>query len=116
MGRSLAAVVWLVLSQTRPLGDDTWRLIFLVGALPAFCVFYLMRALEESERWLSAVRERRWEALSLPRLNLKAPWHGYPLSEWTNENIEEAELAVTGRYFETGAKLAKRRGPSDTSS
>ncbi len=62
-GSVLAAIIWLVLSQTRPLGDDTWRLIFLVGALPAFCVFYLMRALEESERWLSAVRERRWEAV-----------------------------------------------------
>jgi MFS family permease len=62
-GSVLAAVVWLVLSQTRPLGDDTWRLIFLVGALPAFCVFYLIRALEESERWLCAVRERRWDAV-----------------------------------------------------
>ena len=62
-GSVLAALVWLVLSQTRPLGDDTWRLIFLVGALPAFCVFYLMRALEESERWLCAVCERRWEAV-----------------------------------------------------
>src|SRR5258708_35154221 len=58
----LAAIIWFGLSQPRPLGDDTWRLIFLVGALPAFCVFYLMRALEESERWLCAVRERRWEA------------------------------------------------------
>src|SRR5258706_13529030 len=62
-GSVLAAIIWLVLSQTRPLGDDTWRLIFLVGALPAFCVFYLMRALEESECWLCAVRERRWEAV-----------------------------------------------------
>lgn len=62
-GSVLAAIVWLVLSQIRPLGDETWRLIFLVGALPAFCVFYLLRALEESERWLCAVRERRWEAV-----------------------------------------------------
>jgi 4-hydroxy-3-polyprenylbenzoate decarboxylase len=51
----------------------------------------------------------RWKALSLPELNLKAPWHGYPLTEWTDENKQEAEFAVTGRYFETGAKLAKRR-------
>jgi 4-hydroxy-3-polyprenylbenzoate decarboxylase len=51
----------------------------------------------------------RWQALSLPALTLKAPWHGYALSEWTEENAEEAELAVTGRYFETGAKLKKRR-------
>jgi 4-hydroxy-3-polyprenylbenzoate decarboxylase len=56
----------------------------------------------------------RWEALSLPPLDLRAPWHGYPLSAWTEENAEEAQLAVTGRYFETGSKLAKRRGPPDT--
>ena len=55
----------------------------------------------------------RWEALGLPALDLKTPWHGYPLSAWTPENAEEAELAVTGRYFETGAKLAKRRAPTD---
>jgi UbiD family decarboxylase len=51
----------------------------------------------------------RWKALGLPELDLKAPWHGYPLSQWTEENQEEAQLAVTGRYFETGAKLSKRR-------
>jgi 4-hydroxy-3-polyprenylbenzoate decarboxylase len=57
----------------------------------------------------------RWKKLGLPALDLKAPWHGYPLSVWTPENAEEAELAVTGRAFETGAKLAKRRAPPDTS-
>ena len=62
-GSFLAAFIWYVLVQTQPLGDETWRLMFLVGALPAFCVFYVMRALDESERWLSAVRERRWEAV-----------------------------------------------------
>ena len=51
----------------------------------------------------------RWKALGLPELNLKAPWHGYPLSQWTDENQQEADFAVTGRYFETGAKLSKRR-------
>jgi hypothetical protein len=40
---------------------------------------------------------------------LEDPWHGYPLTQWTEENAEEAELAVTGRYFETGEKLAGRR-------
>jgi 4-hydroxy-3-polyprenylbenzoate decarboxylase len=58
----------------------------------------------------------RWEALGLPALDLKTPWHGYPLSAWTAENAEEAELAVTGRSFETGAKLATRRAPPDTKS
>jgi 4-hydroxy-3-polyprenylbenzoate decarboxylase len=51
----------------------------------------------------------RWAALGLPALELKTPWHGYPLSAWTEENAEEAELAVTGRYFETGDKLMGRR-------
>jgi 4-hydroxy-3-polyprenylbenzoate decarboxylase len=51
----------------------------------------------------------RWKSLGLPELNLKTPWHGYPLSQWTDENQQEAEFAVTGRYFETGDKLAKRR-------
>ena len=62
-GSFLAAAVWFALSLTEPLGDQTWRLLFVVGALPGFCVFYLMRALEESTRWAEAVREKRWEAV-----------------------------------------------------
>jgi MFS family permease len=62
-GSFLAAAVWFVLNITQPLGEDSWRLLFVVGALPGLLVFYLMRALEESERWLEAVRERRWDAV-----------------------------------------------------
>jgi UbiD family decarboxylase len=51
----------------------------------------------------------RWKALELPELDLKTPWHGYPLGQWTVENADEALKAVTGRYFETGAKLAEER-------
>lgn len=51
----------------------------------------------------------RWDRLGLPALDLATPWHGYPLSAWTEENAHEAELAITGGYFETGAKLATRR-------
>ncbi|HYM18441.1 MAG TPA: MFS transporter, partial [Micropepsaceae bacterium] len=40
-GSFLAAAVWFMLSLTQPLGDETWRLIFVVGALPGLCVFYL---------------------------------------------------------------------------
>lgn len=54
----------------------------------------------------------RWDALGLPALELKLPWHGYPLSLWTEENADEAEKALTGRYFDTSAKLAKQRGPT----
>ncbi len=53
--------------------------------------------------------QARWQALGLPALDLKDPWYGYPLGAWTEENAEEAALAVSGRYFETGDKLAQRR-------
>ncbi|MSP93818.1 MAG: MFS transporter [Alphaproteobacteria bacterium] len=63
MGSFLAAAVWFVLNMSQPMGDDTWRLLFVIGALPGLLVFYLIRALEESERWLQAVREQRWDAV-----------------------------------------------------
>ena len=58
--------------------------------------------------FMEKARER-WAELGLPALNLSDPWHGYPLSDWTEENADEAEKAVTGRYFETGEKLVQRR-------
>ena len=62
-GAVMAAVIWFFLNMYQPLGSETWRLLFVIGALPGLCVFYLMRALEESERWLTAVREKRWDAI-----------------------------------------------------
>jgi len=61
-GTLIAALVWLVLRQTQPLGADTWRLVFVVGALPAFFCLYIRRAVGESERWLEAIRKQRWAA------------------------------------------------------
>lgn len=61
-GTLLAALVWLVLSQTMPMGEDTWRLVFIVGALPAFFCLYIRRAVDESEKWVEAVRTQRWAA------------------------------------------------------
>ena len=50
-----------------------------------------------------------WEEEGLPKLRVKAPWHGYVLGHWTKENEEEAELAVKGEHYQTGEKLAKQR-------
>jgi MFS family permease len=61
-GAVLAALVWLILGATNPLGDESWRIMFALGALPAFVCLYLRRALEESERWMMAVKEHRWAA------------------------------------------------------
>jgi MFS family permease len=63
-GTLLAAVVWYALASTHPLGAETWRLMFIVGALPALCVLYLRRGLNESEKWQQAVKEKRWNATS----------------------------------------------------
>ena len=63
------------------------------------------------EDFMQAAKDR-WAKMGLPDLDLKTPWHGYPLSAWTDENAEEALLAITGRYFETGEKLVGLRKPT----
>ncbi len=62
VGTLLASVVWLVLSTLHPLGPNTWRLMFVVGALPALFCLYIRRAIDESERWIQAVKAQRWGA------------------------------------------------------
>lgn len=54
-----------------------------------------------------------WQELGLPELKPKSPWFGYSLGDWEEELDAEAMLAVEGRYFETGAKLATRRKAVD---
>jgi hypothetical protein len=39
------------------------------------------------------------------------PWFGYPLGNWPAEWAREAQLALEGRYFETGEILARQRRP-----
>lgn len=61
-GAVLAAIVWALLAAFEPLGPESWRIMFALGALPAFVCLYLRRALEESEQWMQALREQRWAA------------------------------------------------------
>ena len=61
-GAVLAAIVWAVLTATNPMGDQSWRIMFALGALPAFVCLYLRRALEESEQWLQAIKSQSWAA------------------------------------------------------
>ena len=61
-GTFLAALAWLMLSAWAPLGAETWRLMFVVGAVPAIFVLYIRRNVNESEKWLTAMREQRWHA------------------------------------------------------
>lgn len=61
-GTFIASAVWLMLSAWHPLGAQTWRLMFVVGAIPALFVLYIRRSVGESERWLTAIRQQRWHA------------------------------------------------------
>lgn len=46
MGYFAAAFIYLLV------GGYSWRLVFLVGALPAVLVFFIRKTMRESERWL----------------------------------------------------------------
>jgi UbiD family decarboxylase len=50
-----------------------------------------------------------WKQLGLPNLQLSEPWFGYSMGYWTDEEAEEAQLAVQGRYYETGETFRQSR-------
>ena len=61
-GTLAAASLWYAFSSSNPLGADTWRLMFVVGALPALFILYIRRGIDESAKWKQAVLEKRWGA------------------------------------------------------
>ncbi len=54
-----------------------------------------------------------WERLELPKLEPESPWYGYSLGDWHSELDVEAQLAVAGRFWETGEKIAHERKGTD---
>ncbi len=58
-GTFLASLVWFLIN---PFGPDAWRWVFVVGVIPAFFVIYIRRSIDESQRWLKAVRSGKWAA------------------------------------------------------
>lgn len=53
-GFFLAAGLWLWIQPNW--GPEAWRLMFLIGVLPAFFVLYIRRKVPESKLWLEAVQ------------------------------------------------------------
>ena len=53
-----------------------------------------------------------WEKEGLPELKLKEPWYGYSLGYWTEEEEEEAVLALQGKHYLTGERQASRKKKS----
>jgi MFS family permease len=78
-GTLLASLVWWMVSRWNPLGDQSWRVMFVIGALPALFTVYIRRAMSESESWLKAVRERRWAATEVER-EVSAAARGRPFT------------------------------------
>ena len=56
IGSFIAAAVWLVIGG---LGPHSWRLMYLVGILPALLVLWIWRGMPESQRWEDANERRR---------------------------------------------------------
>jgi 4-hydroxy-3-polyprenylbenzoate decarboxylase len=55
-----------------------------------------------------------WDELDLPPLKREAPWFGYSLGQWSEEFEREAQLAVEGRWLESGDNhMARRRDDVD---
>ena len=50
-----------------------------------------------------------WEENGLPELRLKEPWWGRNLGYWSEEDEDQASMAVKGEYYKTGEVLSKRR-------
>jgi UbiD family decarboxylase len=61
-----------------------------------------------SKKYMERAKEI-WEELGLPKLKPESPWFGYSLGQWTDENEEEADLALKGEHYKTGEKLAAKR-------
>jgi MFS family permease len=62
-GMFVAVAIWYGLAHFHPAERMNWRILFLIGALPALLVLYLRKGLNESERWLTAVKEHHWQAI-----------------------------------------------------
>jgi SHS family lactate transporter-like MFS transporter len=75
-GNLLAALLFAILfPHLHGIGMMTnWRVMFMVGALPALLAFYLNYKVEESPTWLAAHRNRNANVAVtlLPRIELKA--------------------------------------------
>jgi MFS family permease len=69
-----------------------WRWLFLVGAVPAFLVFFIRGYLKEPEPWLKAKREGR-----LPKGAIFAPYAGLLKDKrWRHHLLIGAVLSLTG--------------------
>jgi UbiD family decarboxylase len=126
--RNLDAVMWALAYRMTPHKDVQIVRGFDKGSGPPFRV---VPAMDNSSMLINATLRETMPPVSLPKreymerarelwnelgfhaITPQTPWFGYSLGyEWPEEYVDEALLAVQGRWAETGAKLAQRREPS----
>jgi hypothetical protein len=80
------------LAETNVITSDAWRWMFLVGAVPAFLVVFVMKFLHEPEPWLKAKEEGR-----LPKGAIIAPYADLLRDKtWTRNLIVGALISSAG--------------------
>jgi hypothetical protein len=95
-GALLASIAWWIIGALNPLGSHSWRLVFVVGALPALFTLYIRRAIQESERWIQAVREHRRAATEQERgIAAKARRRPFTLAEIFRERESRRRIFLT---------------------
>ncbi len=50
-----------------------------------------------------------WKEEGLDEIQLRSPWYGYSLGNWTKVDDENAELILQREYKKIGERLAKKR-------
>jgi MFS family permease len=95
VGNMMAAVISIVLGQLEQSGavGSAWRVMFLVGLVPALLAIPIMRRLKEPERWKAAAREEE-VAGGGHRLGSLAELFGDP--RWRRNTIVGMLLAFAG--------------------
>jgi len=56
VGLLVASGIWLLLN---PLGPSSWKLMFIIGILPAFLLLYVRQSVDEPALWITANCSRR---------------------------------------------------------
>src|SRR5262249_53364383 len=96
VGNMMAAVINIVLGKVEEAGHITsaWRIMFLVGTVPALLVIPIFLRLREPERWKAAAREGELDGDGKPRMGSLAELFGDP--RWRRNTIVGMVLAFAG--------------------
>ena len=79
-GFFVASVAWFFVGQS---GPESWRYMFVIGALPALMLLYIQREVEESPMWLE-VRDRRRRARHTRRI---VQWRAPRTRRWCSSPL-----------------------------